>query len=46
LREKTVDGETDPLEIWRVLDNFRNFVEPCERKEAETGEPCRTTASY
>jgi hypothetical protein len=46
LREETVDGETDPLEIKRVLDSFRNFVEPCERKEAETGEPCRTTASY
>jgi hypothetical protein len=46
LREKTVDGETDPLEIKRVLDSFRNFVELCERKEAQTGEPCRTTASY
>ena len=44
-REKTVYGETDPLEIQRVLDSFRNFVELCERKEAETGEPCRITAS-
>ena len=35
-REKTVYGETDPLEIQRVLDSFRNFVELCERKEAET----------
>jgi len=45
-REKTVYGETDPLEIQRVLDSFRNFVELCERKEAETREPCRITASY
>jgi hypothetical protein len=45
-REKTVYGETDPLEIQRVLDSFRNFVELCERKEAETGQPCRITASY
>jgi hypothetical protein len=45
-REKTVYGETDPLKIKRVLDSFRNFVELCERKEAETGEPCRITASY
>jgi hypothetical protein len=36
----------DPLEIQRVLDSFRHFVELCERKEAETGEPCRITASY
>ena len=45
-RERTVYGETDPLEIQRVLDSFRNFVELCERKQAETGEPCRITASY
>ncbi len=45
-REKTVYGETDPFEIQRVLDSFRNFVELCERKEAETREPCRITASY
>jgi hypothetical protein len=41
-----VYGETDPLEIHWVLDRFRNFVELCERKEAETGEPCRITASH
>jgi hypothetical protein len=34
------------LQIKRVLDSFRNFVKLCERKEAETGEPCRITASY
>lgn len=45
-RERTVCGETDPLEIKRVLDSFRKFVELCERKEAENGEPCRITASY
>ena len=45
-RERTVYGETDPLEIQRVLDSFRNFVELCERKQAESGEPCRITASY
>jgi hypothetical protein len=45
-RERTVYGETDPLEIQRVLDSFRNFVELCERKEAETREPCRIIASY
>jgi hypothetical protein len=45
-REKTVYSETNPLEIQRVLDSFRNFVELCERKEAETGEPCRIIASY
>jgi len=45
-REKTVYGETDPLEIKRVLNSFRNFVELCERKEAETGEPCSIIASY
>ena len=45
-REKTVYGETDPLKIRRVLDSFRNFVELCERKEAETGQPCRIIASY
>jgi hypothetical protein len=45
-REKTVYGETDPLKIPRVLDSFRNFVELCERKEAETREPCLIIASY
>jgi hypothetical protein len=45
-REKAVYDETDPLEIQRVLDSFRNFVELCERKEAETGEPCSIIASY
>jgi hypothetical protein len=26
--------------------SFRNFVELCERKERETGEPCTISASY
>ena len=33
-REKTVYGETDPLEIQRVLDSFRKFVQLRERKES------------
>jgi hypothetical protein len=45
-RQKIVYGETDPKRIQRVLDSFRNFVELCERKEAETGEPCWIVASY
>jgi hypothetical protein len=45
-REKSVYGETDSLEIQRTLDIFTNFVEQCERKEYETGKPCRITASY
>jgi hypothetical protein len=45
-REKVVYGETDPLEVKRVLDSFRDFVALCERKERETGKPCRIIASY
>lgn len=45
-REKAVYDQTNPLEIQRVLDSFRSFVELCEGKEAETGEPCRFIASY
>ena len=29
-----------------VLKSFRDFVELCERKERETGEPCSIRASY
>ena len=45
-REKLIYGETDPLEIRRVLNSFRNFVALCEEKEKETGKPCTITASY
>ena len=29
-----------------VLKSFSDFVELCERKERETGEPCSIMASY
>jgi hypothetical protein len=45
-REKVLYGETDPLEIKRVLNSYRNFVALCERKERETGKPCTIRASY
>lgn len=45
-REKLIYGETDPLDVERVLDSFRDFVTLCERKERETGRPCRIIASY
>lgn len=45
-REKLVYGETEPAKINRVLDSYRNFVALCERKERDTGKPCRITASY
>ena len=45
-REKLVYDETDPLEIRRTFNSYRNFVDLCERKEKETGKPCTITASY
>jgi hypothetical protein len=45
-RERTLYGTTDAEEIAAVLDSFREFIELCERKERETGEPCRIIASY
>jgi hypothetical protein len=45
-RERTVYRETDEAEIGLVLKSFRDFVELCERKERETGEPVLITASY
>jgi hypothetical protein len=44
-RERMLYGEADPQKITRILDSFRPFVERCERKEAETGQPCRIIAS-
>jgi len=45
-RERVIYGETDPAEIERVLDSYRDFVALCARKEQETGEPCLIIASY
>ena len=45
-RERTIYEATDPVEIERVLKSYRDFVALCERKEAETGEPCLIIASY
>jgi hypothetical protein len=33
-------------ETTRVLQSFSDFVELCERKERETGQPCTIVASY
>jgi hypothetical protein len=40
-RERTIYGTTDAEEIAAVLESHREFIELCERKERETGEPCR-----
>jgi hypothetical protein len=45
-RERTLYGTTDAEEIAQVLDSYREFIELCERKEREIGEPCRIIASY
>jgi hypothetical protein len=45
-RERVLYGETDAEAIERVLTSYRNFVELCERKERETGKPCRIQASW
>lgn len=45
-REREIYRATDRAEIDRVLKSYRDFVELCERKEAETGEPCLIVASY
>ena len=37
---KAADGNTD------VVQTYVKFVELCEQKEAETGEPCTIIASY
>ncbi len=45
-REREIYRATDRAEIDRVLKSYRDFVELCERKEVETGEPCLIVASY
>lgn len=45
-RERDVYGETDEKRIRAVQQSFIDFVELCERKERETGEPVTVIASY
>lgn len=45
-RERTIYKQTDQKEIDKVKQSFIDFVELCELKEKETGEPCTITASY
>jgi hypothetical protein len=45
-REREVYGETDAETIERVLQDYRDFVELCERAENETGWPVEIVASY
>jgi hypothetical protein len=45
-RERIVYGVTDADDIKRVLQSYRDFVELCARKEAETGEACLIIASF
>lgn len=45
-RERETYKETDEEEIERKKKSFTDFVELCEGKEKETGEPCNIIASY
>lgn len=45
-RERQLYGETDRSEVQRVIASFIDFVQLCERKEQETGEPVTIIASY
>ena len=45
-REEQLYGTTDRSEIERVIASFIDFVQLCERKEAETGEPVTILASF
>lgn len=45
-REQKVYGQTDEEKIQRVLKSFTDFVDLCERKEKETGEPVEIAASW
>ena len=45
-RELEVYHETDKQAIQDVLQSFIAFVELCERKEQDTGEPVTVVASY
>jgi len=45
-RERTVYGETDAAAIAEVKQSYVDFVELCEAKERETGEPVVIIASF
>jgi hypothetical protein len=45
-RERSVYGETDAAAIAGVKQSYVNFVELCEAKERETGEPVLIIASF
>ena len=45
-REREVYKTTDEKQIQQVKDSFIAFVDLCEKKEEELGEPCQITASY
>jgi hypothetical protein len=45
-RERMVYGQTDTEAIAEVKQSFVNFVELCEAKERETGEPVLIIASF
>ncbi len=45
-REHEVYNETDEKAIEAIQESFVSFVELCERKEKETGEPVEIIASY
>lgn len=45
-RYATIYPDAGAEEIAAVVQSYRNFVALAERKEAETGKPCRVYASY
>jgi hypothetical protein len=45
-RQRQIYKETDEAVISAVLKSFSDFVELCERKEKETGEPVEIIANY
>ena len=45
-RQRALYEEADEREIQQVLQSFIDFVELCERKEQETGEPVTILASF
>jgi len=45
-REQKLYWETDEKEIQAVIKSFTDFVDLCERKEKETGEPVAIIASW
>lgn len=46
LRAEKVYNDNDEESIKETQQSFIDFVELAEKKEAETGEPCRVYASY